>query len=52
VKRFLKDFVGRLQAKTAISRRRALRRTAAEMKLRGTQEGSIWKSGKGGYHYH
>lgn len=51
MKRFLKDFVEGLQAKPAIRRRQGLRRAAAEMKLREKQEGSIWKSGKGGSHF-
>ena len=51
MKRFLKDFVDRLKVKAAIRRKRALQRAAAEMKLREEQEGSIWKSGKGGAHH-
>jgi hypothetical protein len=48
---FLKDFVRRRQSKAAIRRRAALQRAAREMKLLETQEGSIWKSGKGGGHH-
>jgi hypothetical protein len=51
MKRFPKDFVDRLQAKAATRRRRALQTAVAERKLREDQEGSIWKSGKGGAHY-
>ena len=51
MKRFLKDFVDRRRRSAAIRRGRALERAAAEMKLREKQEGSIWRSGKGGAHH-
>lgn len=47
----LRGLADGLRARTAARRRRALRGAAAEMERREKQEGSIWRSGKGGYHH-
>jgi hypothetical protein len=51
MERFLRDLADGLRAKTAMRRKRALRKALSEMEQRKHQEASIWKSGKGGYHY-
>ena len=52
MKNFLKDFVSRSRAKATVYRRRALHQAAAEMKFRErNREGSVWRSGKGGFHH-
>ncbi len=50
MKHFLKSLADRRRATLAIRRRRALDRAVAERRLRETQDGSIWRSGKGGGH--
>jgi hypothetical protein len=47
----LRDFLRRRKAKSAVRRKAALQRAAREMKPLETQEGSIWKSGKGDGHH-
>jgi hypothetical protein len=51
MERFLRDFLRRRDPKTAVRRKATLQRVAREMKPLETQEGSIWKSGKGGGHH-
>ena len=52
MKNFLKDFVSRSRAKATVRRRRALHQAAAEMRFRErNREGSVWRSGKGGFHH-
>ena len=51
MRRSLRAFVDGLRARTEARRRRALRGAVAEMERREKQEGSIWRSGKGGYHH-
>ena len=41
----------RFQARMTSRRCRALERALAEKKLREGQDGSIWRSGKGGAHH-
>ncbi len=48
---FLRNLLGRRRASASERRSRLLQKAAAEMKLRETQEGSIWRSGKGGAHH-
>jgi hypothetical protein len=47
---FIRDLVARRRSKVANRRRAALRKAAREMQ-RDTDEGSIWRSGKGGGHH-
>ena len=49
--RLLGSFLEKMRARSADRRARALHRAIAETKLRETQEGSIWRSGKGGAHH-
>ncbi len=51
MKRSLRALADGLRARAAARRRRALHGAAAEMERREKQEGSIWRSGKGGYHH-
>lgn len=51
VKLSLKALADGLRARAAARRRRALHGAAAEIERREKQEGSIWRSGKGGYHH-
>jgi len=50
MRRFIRDFMAQRRSKAANRRRVALRRAAREMQ-RDTDEGSIWRSGKGGGHH-
>jgi hypothetical protein len=49
--RILDSLRNRFQAKMTSRRGRALERAIAEKKLREGQDGSIWRSGKGGAHH-
>jgi hypothetical protein len=52
MKRFLNAFVTRARARATQRRKRALDQAAAEMRFRErNREGSVWRSGKGGFHH-
>jgi hypothetical protein len=51
MERFVREVADALRARMATRRKRALRKALAEMEQRRNQVASIWKSGKGGYHY-
>lgn len=48
--RFLSDVVGRIRTTKGIRRLRARERAEVEMRNRRIDDGSIWRSGKGGSH--
>jgi hypothetical protein len=51
VRRRLSELVAERRAKAALRRKRALERAIAEKRLADSQDGSIWRSGKGGAHH-
>jgi hypothetical protein len=50
MKGFVAGFGSWMRARSETRRRRALRRALAESK-REHDDGTIWRSGRGGYHY-
>ena len=52
MKRAFRGFVTRAHARAEKRRERALRQAASEMRLRErNRDGSIWRTGKGGFHH-
>ena len=49
--RLIKDFVAKRRATVAARRKDAIHKAAREMNPSGNQDGTIWRSGKGGSHF-
>jgi hypothetical protein len=51
MRRILRDFIARRRDAAASRRNDALHKAAREMNGSGHQDGTIWRSGKGGSHF-
>ena len=51
MKRFLRAMKDKRRARAEVRRKRALKRAVAEMERHQIEDGSIWRSGKGGAHH-